>query len=99
MSVSEGKMKQDIKGKLSAGTQRRRQQEEEEEEMSWGGKSEGETGDGAEGPGEGVSGGGWEGVGVVVVVRTLPADYPVHLAQLCRPTHSLQSRTPYMPQA
>lgn len=27
------------------------------------------------------------------------ADYPLHLAQLCRPTHSHQSGTPYMPEA
>lgn len=27
------------------------------------------------------------------------ADYPVHLAQLCRPTHSHQSGTPYLPEA
>lgn len=26
-------------------------------------------------------------------------DYPVHLAQLCRPTHSHQSGTPYLPEA
>lgn len=39
--MSEGKMKQDIKGKLSAGTQQRRRLEEEEEERSsWGGGRE-----------------------------------------------------------
>ena len=27
------------------------------------------------------------------------ADYPLHLAQLCRPTHSHQSGTPYLPEA
>lgn len=34
----------------------------------------------------------WWGGGVL-------ADYPVHLAQLCRPTHSHQSGTPYLPEA
>lgn len=39
------------------------------------------------------SGGGWRwGEGVLL-------DYPVHLAQLCRPTHSHQSSTPYLPEA
>lgn len=32
-------------------------------------------------------GGGWGGL----------ADYPLHLAQLCRPTHSHQSGTPICP--
>lgn len=35
--------------------------------------------------------GGWVGVFL--------ADYPVHLTQLCRPTHSHQSGTPYLPEA
>lgn len=32
-------------------------------------------------------------------VEGVLADYPVHLAQLCRPTHSHQSGTPYLPEA
>lgn len=56
-----------------------------------------------------ASGGrGRENEGVVVVVLEVVvgggglgvrADYPLHLAQLCRPTHSHQSGTPYLPEA
>ena len=41
-----------------------------------------------------VLGGGCGGGGLGV-----RADYPLHLAQLCRPTHSHQSGTPYLPEA
>lgn len=54
---------------------------------------------GREGKGKRRSGGGGVGGGGGGGGLGVRADYPLHLAQLCRPTHSHQSGTPYLPEA